>query len=572
MNPRKRPAAEPLLPVHSAKQRRTRMVGYDGGNPSPTEEAGLLSRWKKFGKDLVLLTSDTVKIVFNRVTRAEDSIGYTSTQSLADERDRPAASVNLDNTRSPNLNASYEHSRKKKRIKVLEETDTPSRIPYPPSTPPNQLTEQPVVSGGTSGPLSRPDSGGSSSTIYSRSGNTQLDPAPPPRRKQENIVIPRRYQNREHIFSKEHKANVRAETKNSKREMQMQLFQMKRQTGYSSTFSDFQSLLKYQAELEKIEQRDALSPSSSMVDLRTKQIESSPRRHSYSDNDMDFLRRAIDRARATLSGPRPPPPFQPSIELLRLNNRLKDESIEQLLRPKLPPPTPLPAPEDAQVNVILKKKGVVAKCAREQVSDSDMMRLLPCQWLNDEIINFYGALIQGRSDKGNPGGKRAKGSKSLNVHYFSTFFWPKLQEGYEKGRLAKWTKKIDLFAKDVVLIPVNHSNAHWTSAAINFRRKRIESYDSMGIKRSIVFKALRAYLDAEHRTKKNKPFDFTGWEDHSIEEPQQENGYDCGVFTCQFLVGLSRGDDYVRFTQKDMPHLRRRMIWEIGHATLREDP
>jgi sentrin-specific protease 1 len=40
-------------------------------------------------------------------------------------------------------------------------------------------------------------------------------------------------------------------------------------------------------------------------------------------------------------------------------------------------------------------------------------------------------------------------------------------------------EQIDLFSKDVVLIPINHGNAHWTAAAINFRRKRIESYDSM---------------------------------------------------------------------------------------------
>lgn len=39
-----------------------------------------------------------------------------------------------------------------------------------------------------------------------------------------------------------------------------------------------------------------------------------------------------------------------------------------------------------------------------------------------------------------------------------------------------------------MLIPVNHNNAHWTGAAINFRRRRIESYDSMGMRRDNVFK------------------------------------------------------------------------------------
>ena len=33
--------------------------------------------------------------------------------------------------------------------------------------------------------------------------------------------------------------------------------------------------------------------------------------------------------------------------------------------------------------------------------------------------------------------------------------------------------QIDIFSKDAIILPVNHSNTHWTSAAINFRKKRI---------------------------------------------------------------------------------------------------
>jgi Ulp1 protease family, C-terminal catalytic domain len=94
--------------------------------------------------------------------------------------------------------------------------------------------------------------------------------------------------------------------------------------------------------------------------------------------------------------------------------------------------------------------------------------------------------------------------------------------------------KFDIFQKDAVLIPVNHGNVHWTLAAINFRKKRVESYDSMGGYRSNVYKVrsfsyltyrigvldlsawqtLRYYLQEEHMDKKKRPFDFTGWKDH----------------------------------------------------------
>lgn len=135
--------------------------------------------------------------------------------------------------------------------------------------------------------------------------------------------------------------------------------------------------------------------------------------------------------------------------MLREATRLKDEEIEQRLRPKPKPlPASLPPKDEEEVDDLLRKRGVIAKCVREQVSDKDLSRLRPGQWLNDEIINFYGQMIQCRAEeskenKENPGHGGVGRKKPLNAHYFSTFFWTKLKEvGYEKGRLGKWTKKV----------------------------------------------------------------------------------------------------------------------------------
>jgi sentrin-specific protease 1 len=198
--------------------------------------------------------------------------------------------------------------------------------------------------------------------------------------------------------------------------------------------------------------------------------------------------------------------------MLEVRIRSKDAEIDKRLRAPKPWPLSLPPKDEEIVNDFLTKSGVISKYEREQVAHSDIVKLRPGQWLNDEIINFYGALILGRSSdskentakpngvNGNAGDKGKRKMKEpshvLDAYYFSTFFWTKmLSEGYQKGRLAKWTKKVcsiltfttfeptvaqvDLFSKDVVLIPVNHNNAHWTAAAINFRKKRIEAYDSM---------------------------------------------------------------------------------------------
>ena len=90
----------------------------------------------------------------------------------------------------------------------------------------------------------------------------------------------------------------------------------------------------------------------------------------------------------------------------------------------------------------------------------------------------------------------------------------------------------------------------------------------MGRKRGKVYKYLRDYLNKEHKDKKKKDFDFTGWEDYFDENaPQQENGYDCGVFSCQYMECLSRGADFT-FGQANMGYLRQRMILEITRGKL----
>jgi sentrin-specific protease 1 len=141
----------------------------------------------------------------------------------------------------------------------------------------------------------------------------------------------------------------------------------------------------------------------------------------------------------------------------------RDEEIERRLRPKLPDSLP---PEDEQkVQKSLMNRSFLAKAAREQVAHQDLARLRPNAWLNDEIINFYGALISERAakfenekEKGKVDMVNGKGKERINgrdypsddgvgdplkIHVFNTYFLAKLQDlGYEKAKLNKWTKKV----------------------------------------------------------------------------------------------------------------------------------
>lgn len=49
--------------------------------------------------------------------------------------------------------------------------------------------------------------------------------------------------------------------------------------------------------------------------------------------------------------------------------------------------------------------------------------------------------------------------------------------------------------------------------------------------------------------------------------PQQTNGYDCGVFMCQYALYLALGKPF-DFTQRDMSTIRRRMALEISQGKL----
>ena len=69
-----------------------------------------------------------------------------------------------------------------------------------------------------------------------------------------------------------------------------------------------------------------------------------------------------------------------------------------------------------------------------------------------QIINFYMQLIADRAGKGG----------LASAHPMTTFFYPKLlQAGYAGVR--RWTRRVDIFAHDIVLVPV-HLGQHWCFA------------------------------------------------------------------------------------------------------------
>lgn len=192
-----------------------------------------------------------------------------------------------------------------------------------------------------------------------------------------------------------------------------------------------------------------------------------------------------------------------------------------------------------------------------RITRKDLHTLSGLNWLNDEVINFYMNLLIARG---------AGSDKYPKVHAMNTFFYPKLLSGGHSS-LKRWTRKVDIFAQDLVVIPV-HLDIHWCMSIVDFRDKTITYYDSMGGNNSKCLAALKTYLQDESLDKKKQPYDMSNWTLQCAKNiPQQMNGSDCGVFSCMFAEYVC-ANKKLSFTQEDMPYFRNKMVYEILKSKL----
>ncbi|XP_066600299.1 sentrin-specific protease 1-like [Prorops nasuta] len=199
---------------------------------------------------------------------------------------------------------------------------------------------------------------------------------------------------------------------------------------------------------------------------------------------------------------------------------------------------------------------VLVENFRLRVTRKDMNTLAGLNWLNDEVINFYMNLLIER------GGK----DKYPRVHAMNTFFYTKLITGGHSS-LKRWTKKNDIFAQDLVVVPV-HLGMHWCMSVIDFRNKTIRYFDSMGSPNAKCLLALKQYLQDESLDKKKKPYDTSDWTlENAKDIPRQMNASDCGVFSCMFAEYIC-ANKKLTFTQDNMPYFRKKMVYEILKSKL----
>lgn len=154
--------------------------------------------------------------------------------------------------------------------------------------------------------------------------------------------------------------------------------------------------------------------------------------------------------------------------------------------------------------------------------------------------------------------------------FFNSFFFFKLfdmdTKKYTYDNVKRWSKSFNIFEQEMVFIPINIGNAHWVLIVIFIILEKIEYYDSTGGGgcATIYLNIILKYLEDEAKDKKtSSSFVKRNWNlVHRSDIPQQNNGYDCGVFVCIYAL-LTYMTKSFSFTQSDMKLFRKSISLSI---------
>ena len=124
-------------------------------------------------------------------------------------------------------------------------------------------------------------------------------------------------------------------------------------------------------------------------------------------------------------------------------------------------------------------------------STREQPQCFECQrWLNDEVIKLYLHLIV----------KNNRLSINLcSIYAFGTHIYTKLLAKGLSG-VVNWTKNIDLFSQDYIMIPIHWGYVNWCVAVVDVKAICISYYDSMHGKPIVVLDNLCGYLQKDFET------------------------------------------------------------------------
>ena len=203
---------------------------------------------------------------------------------------------------------------------------------------------------------------------------------------------------------------------------------------------------------------------------------------------------------------------------------------------------------------------VVVDCkeANIEITGEQMWRMRVNEWLVDEQVNLYMHLLN----------KYSAGSK--RYFCFNSFFMGKLTDnhsGYSYSLVERWTRKIDLFSFERILIPYNIDNSHWALFDITNASgaRHVRCLDSFGTAHGTAVGFLCRYMADEHERRHGAP-PTEPWKskEPTDDEPRQTgNGTECGVFVCAAARHLAIGAP-LDYGLAEMARFRERLTLELA--------
>ena len=147
-------------------------------------------------------------------------------------------------------------------------------------------------------------------------------------------------------------------------------------------------------------------------------------------------------------------------------------------------------------------------------------------------------------------------------------------EEFEKVAVEKIQEK-NLLQQDIILLPCNSGGRHWVLCAILSKEKSIIVLDSLPgeTEKPSTQDILSKVITVLRLTNSTTDFQQEDWSlyvNMCNEIPQQQNGYDCGIFTYLYARCLATG--YPMVVQDNIPALRQVMIVELHQRKLSSLP
>ncbi|XP_077234137.1 putative ubiquitin-like-specific protease 2B [Tasmannia lanceolata] len=190
------------------------------------------------------------------------------------------------------------------------------------------------------------------------------------------------------------------------------------------------------------------------------------------------------------------------------------------------------------------------------ISKRDVKLLEPETFVNDTIIDFYIKYLK----------NEIRTEDKHRFHFFNSFFFRKLADldkdpgSALEGRAAfqrvrKWTRKVNIFEKDYIFVPVNF-NLHWSLIVIChpgevalFKDHEIDKapkvpcilhMDSIkgnhqGLKNLVQCYLWEEWKERHEESSEDVQLKFKNLRFVPLELPQQENLYDCGLFLLHYV-------------------------------------